>query len=116
VSAGDRLTTARALGELDSAPGASFVTLFERGSMSLEIYRPRRVDTQTPHDQDELYVVISGSGSFVRDGVSQPFEPGEVLFAGAGVPHRFEDFSDDFATWVIFYGPKGGEPPAPAGR
>jgi hypothetical protein len=22
---------------------------------------------------------------------------------------RFEDFSDDFATWVIFYGPPGGE-------
>lgn len=84
--------------------------------MSVEIYRPRKVDTQTPHDQDELYVVISGSGAFVRDGVAQPFEPGEVLFVGAGVPHRFEGFGDDFATWVIFYGPKGGEPPAPAGR
>jgi hypothetical protein len=27
----------------------------------------------------------------------------------AGVPHRFVDFSDDFETWVVFYGPKGGE-------
>jgi hypothetical protein len=27
----------------------------------------------------------------------------------AGVQHRFEEFSDDFATWVIFYGPEGGE-------
>ena len=23
--------------------------------------------------------------------------------------HRFEEFSDDFATWVMFYGPEGGE-------
>jgi hypothetical protein len=30
---------------------------------------------------------------------------------GAGKPHRFEDFTDDFGTWVIFYGPEGGERP-----
>jgi hypothetical protein len=23
--------------------------------------------------------------------------------------HRFEDFTDDLAVWVIFYGPEGGE-------
>jgi mannose-6-phosphate isomerase-like protein (cupin superfamily) len=109
MSAGDRLTTAHALETLDRAGGATFVTLFERGSMSVEIYGPLKLDPQTPHDQDELYVVISGSGAFVRDGASQRFEPGEMLFVGAGVPHRFEDFSDDFATWVIFYGPRGGE-------
>jgi hypothetical protein len=34
---------------------------------------------------------------------------GEVLFVATGVKHRFIDFSDDFATWVFFYGPKGGE-------
>ena len=109
MSAEDRLTTGRAIEMLDRASAATFVRLFERGSMSVEIYRPRKLDLQTPHDQDELYVVISGSGVFVKDGVSQPFEPGEVLFVGARVPHRFEDFSDDFATWVIFYGPRGGE-------
>jgi hypothetical protein len=31
------------------------------------------------------------------------------LFAPAGLVHRFEEFSDDFATWVVFWGPKGGE-------
>ena len=34
---------------------------------------------------------------------------GQVLFVPAGIEHRFEDFSDDFSTWVIFYGPAGGE-------
>jgi mannose-6-phosphate isomerase-like protein (cupin superfamily) len=37
------------------------------------------------------------------------FGPGDVLFVPAGVEHRFEDFSDDFVTWVVFYGPEGGE-------
>jgi uncharacterized RmlC-like cupin family protein len=38
-----------------------------------------------------------------------PFRAGDVLFVCAGVPHRFENFSADFATWVFFYGPEGGE-------
>ena len=37
------------------------------------------------------------------------FAPGDVLFVPAGVPHRFEDFSDDLVVWVMFYGPEGGE-------
>lgn len=32
-----------------------------------------------------------------------------VHFVAAGVEHRFEDFTADFATWVVFWGPKGGE-------
>jgi hypothetical protein len=33
------------------------------------------------------------------------------LFVAADQPHRFEDFSEDFAAWVFFYGPDGGEVP-----
>jgi len=32
-----------------------------------------------------------------------------LLFVPAGVEHRFEHFSEDFSTWVVFYGPRGGE-------
>lgn len=79
------------------------------GSMSLRHYAPSGVDPQTPHDQDELYIVISGTGEYVLDGKRTPFGPHDVLFAPAGGEHRFENFSDDFATWVVFYGPQGGE-------
>jgi mannose-6-phosphate isomerase-like protein (cupin superfamily) len=106
-----RLTVADALARLGRREGATWITLFEHGSLEIEIYRPRGSDAQTPHDQDEVYVVISGTGDFVVDGRRQPFEPGELLFVRASVPHRFENFSDDFATWVVFYGPKGGEKP-----
>jgi hypothetical protein len=39
----------------------------------------------------------------------QTFGPTDILFAAAGVPHRFEDFSGDLTVWVLFYGPEGGE-------
>jgi hypothetical protein len=32
-----------------------------------------------------------------------------VFFVAAHVEHRFEQFSPDFVTWVVFWGPKGGE-------
>lgn len=89
--------------------GADYVTLFKQGTLEIEIYRPVGVDRQTPHSKDELYVVISGSGSFVHGRQRTPFRAGDTLFVRAGVPHRFEDFSADFATWVFFYGPEGGE-------
>ena len=36
-------------------------------------------------------------------------QPGDLLFVAADRPHRFEDFTEDFAVWVMFYGPEGGE-------
>jgi mannose-6-phosphate isomerase-like protein (cupin superfamily) len=85
--------------------------LLERGSMELGFYRPGDTDLQNPHERDEIYIVQRGNGTFFMDGHRQPFEAGEALFVPAGVTHRFEDYSDDFCAWVIFYGPVGGEEP-----
>ncbi len=89
--------------------GATFVNLFTQGTLEIEIYRPVGVDGQKPHEKDELYVIINGTGTFVHGQERTPFHEGDALFVRAGVPHRFEDFSPDFATWVFFYGPPGGE-------
>lgn len=96
---------------LSTEPGKLFAQLMQHGSMTVEYYAPQGADLQTPHQQDELYVIASGTGIFSRDGVRVPFAPGDVLFVPAGMEHRFEQFSTDFATWVIFYGPEGGEQP-----
>lgn len=80
----------------------------QHGTMSVEYFAPDKADTQKPHIQDELYVVASGSGTFFRDGASIQFNKGDVLFVPAGMEHRFENFTDDFATRVIFYGEEGG--------
>jgi mannose-6-phosphate isomerase-like protein (cupin superfamily) len=86
-----------------------FTELFRHGTLSIEVYKPVEHDLQKPHEQDEIYVVISGSGDFYCDGKVYPFVTGDLLFVKAGIEHRFQNFSDDFSTWVIFYGPKGGE-------
>jgi mannose-6-phosphate isomerase-like protein (cupin superfamily) len=105
----DRLTPEAALARLAAAGGPEFISLFRHGSLEVEVYRPVEVDRQSPHTRDEVYVVISGSGQFVNGQTRRPFGPGEVLFVPAGVVHRFEEFTADFATWVFFYGPEGGE-------
>lgn len=103
-----RLTVQAADAALADAP-LPFVELFTHGTLRVEFYRPEGADHQTPHLHDEVYVVVRGTGTFVNAGVRHPFGPGDVLFVPAGAPHRFEGFSDDFATWVLFYGPEGGE-------
>lgn len=103
-----RLTLANALERLSDSD-QPFRKVFSHGSMEVEIYAPKGRDLQQPHSRDELYVIASGHGYFVHENERHAVEAGEVLFVPAGETHRFEDFSDDFATWVVFYGPEGGE-------
>lgn len=104
-----RLTVANALRITAESDRSAYGVLLRHGTVELGFYRPRETDPQQPHDQDEVYIVQSGSGYFVHGDTRQPFEAGEALFVPAGDTHRFEDFSEDFAAWVVFYGPEGGE-------
>ena len=81
----------------------------KNGSMSIEYFAPINIDTQQPHIQDEIYVVASGSSQFYRNGEVINCNKGDVIFVPAKMEHRFMNFTNDFATWVIFYGPDGGE-------
>ena len=103
---------ATAQNALTAAEAASrkYHVAFRHGTLEAGMYAPRGSDPQQPHDRDEAYVVLSGSGDFVRGDERIAFGPGDLLFVPAAMTHRFANFSDDFATWVIFYGPTGGEP------
>lgn len=87
----------------------SYFTGLKKGTMRLLLFAPRVMDSQSPHRQDEIYIISSGSGWFVRDGERVEFSAGDALFVPAGMEHRFEEMSDNFETWVIFWGPDGGE-------
>ncbi len=89
--------------------GEPFATAIEHGTMSLEVFAPRGQDKQQPHSQDELYFVAGGSAIFLHAGERLRVAPGDALFVPAGDPHHFEQMSTDFVTWVVFWGPKGGE-------
>ncbi|MEO5627147.1 MAG: cupin domain-containing protein [Dokdonella sp.] len=109
AKAGATIAFDAALAQLPTAEGKRFVTLFEHGTLALELYAPRGHDPQQPHTRDELYVVAQGAGTFLCSGVRTSFKAGDALFVPARAVHRFEDFNDDLAVWVMFYGPEGGE-------
>lgn len=77
--------------------------------MSVEVFAPKGADLQQPHTQDELYFIHSGTGQIVINGQRFEAAVGDAFFVAAGVMHRFENLSNDFITWVVFYGPQGGE-------
>ncbi len=94
--------------------GLPAAILRQHGTMTVFLYEPRGVDRQPVHEQDEVYVIVAGTGTFAigadEDSLERtPFSAGDVIFTPAGAVHRFEDFSDDFSTWVVMYGPPGGE-------
>lgn len=103
------MTIAKALGRLPSPEGKRFATIFQHGTLLVEIYAPRGTDSQNPHTRDEVYFVAAGSGEYVCGDTRTAFGSTDLLFAAAGVAHRFENFTGDLAVWVLFYGPEGGE-------
>ena len=103
------VTLLEALSKGPPPEGNLAVPIFGHGSLEVEMYRPERIDSQTPHDRDEVYLVARGT-SWFSDGERRYYiEVGSFVFVAAGQPHRFEEFSSDFACWVLFYGPRGGE-------
>lgn len=100
---------AAAAAQAPPEPGRVSARIFGQGSMQLRWYAPRGTDAQVPHTQDEIYVVVSGHGVFLRGEDRMPFGPGDAIFVAAGIAHRFEGFSEDLGVWVVFYGPEGGE-------
>lgn len=98
-----------AVAQLQNEKTLPFVELMKHGTMSVEYFAPIIKDTQQPHRQDEIYIIASGSSRFFINGNYCNCKAGDLLFVPAGLEHRFEDFSADFATWVIYYGVDGGE-------
>jgi mannose-6-phosphate isomerase-like protein (cupin superfamily) len=78
-------------------------TMLEHGTMSVIVFAPRGRDYQTKHAQDELYIVVKGSGTLMIADKPHAFGEGDVLFVPAEVQHRFVDFTDDLTTWAIFW-------------
>lgn len=110
-----KVSIAQALARLPAAPtdtypqGAPFTTMMAGGTMRVEVFAPKGTDLQQPHAQDELYFIHSGTGQIVINFQRFDAAAGDAFFVAAGVSHWFENFSHDFVTWVVFYGPQGGE-------
>lgn len=88
---------------LPYTPGRS-AEVFVDGDLEVRFAVHPTNGPQVPHLRDELYIVAAGTGRYrVEDRVTA-VGPGDLLFAAAHVAHGFEDITEDFAVWVIFYG------------
>jgi mannose-6-phosphate isomerase-like protein (cupin superfamily) len=102
-----RLADAQA--RIPGPAGEHAVEMLQRGNLKLKLSMPVPPNVQRPHEQDELYVIMQGHGVLFHDGKRDSVATGDAIFIAAGTEHHFENFSNDLAVWVIFYGPIGGE-------
>jgi mannose-6-phosphate isomerase-like protein (cupin superfamily) len=108
------LHLADARARIPGPAGEHAVSLFDRGTLKVKLSCPVPPNRQTPHVQDEVYVIVHGRGTLLHDGKRDEVRAGDLVFVAAGTEHRFEDFTDDLAVWVVFFGPDGGDVPTVA--
>ena len=71
-------------------------------SGGLYVLEAGATDPQSPHTEDELYVVMSGGAKVTVGGEERPVGEGSVIFVGAGVEHRFHDIEERLVVLVMF--------------
>jgi mannose-6-phosphate isomerase-like protein (cupin superfamily) len=89
---------------LPRTPGRSS-EVFIDGDLEIRFAARPTNGPQVPHQRDEVYVVAAGTGRYRMQDTVTEVGPGDILFCAAHLEHGFEDISDNFCVWVIFYGP-----------
>ena len=76
---------------------------FEKNGVRLVFFAPHGTDYQTSHEEDEFYFIARGSAKLVIESDKFDCTAGDVFFVEQNIEHHFEDISNDFATWAIFF-------------
>lgn len=93
--------------ELQKAGGSShraYVEFLREESMSAGLYvlAAGAADGQSPHTEDEVYVVLSGRARFTAGDQTRDAAAGDIIFVPANLPHRFYDITEDLRLVVVF--------------
>jgi mannose-6-phosphate isomerase-like protein (cupin superfamily) len=96
-----------ALDEVDrrrAAGGRLYEEFLSVGSMSAGLYvlEAGVTDPQSPHEEDEIYHVVSGRGRISVAAEDRPVGPGSVVFVAARVEHRFHSIEERLEILVVF--------------
>ena len=96
-------------GRFSAGDHATYVEHLRTAKLSVGTYSipTAAVDGQSPHTEDEIYVVTAGRATFVDEAGPVPVSPGATIFVAAHQEHRFVNVTDDFATVVVFAPPEG---------
>ena len=80
-------------------------------SMGLYVLAAGAVDGQSPHTEDEAYIVLAGRARFTAGDRTQDVAPGDTIVVRAGLPHLFHDITDELRLIVVFAPPEGSSAP-----
>jgi len=94
-----------------AATDGPWLEFFRSDALSVGLYvlQVGEVDEQVPHHEDEIYVVQSGAAMVTIADQQRAIGPGDVIFVGREVEHRFHDITEDLALVVVFAPPESGE-------
>ena len=91
-------------------PAEPWAEVVRSGDLSAGVYRlgAGATDGQSPHGEDEIYVVTAGRAELEVDGTRTAVRPGSVAYVPRRVPHRFVDVTEDLEVAVVFAPPESG--------
>ena len=94
--------------EAHRSAGSPYLEFMRSESLSVGMYvlEVDAIDGQSPHTEDEVYVVLEGRSRFTADDQTRDVSPGDVIFVAAGVPHRFHDVIEELRLIVVFAPPE----------
>jgi mannose-6-phosphate isomerase-like protein (cupin superfamily) len=83
--------------------GGGYEVVHESPGLELGVYVlvAPEPDRQQPHEDDEVYIVLEGTGTLEVEGKAVPVHEGEAVFVEAGADHRFTAY-EHLAVLVIF--------------
>jgi mannose-6-phosphate isomerase-like protein (cupin superfamily) len=101
-----RFEIARAQERLEAGSGG-YEIVHESPGLEIGVYVlvAPEPDGQQPHEDDEIYVPLAGSGVLVVQGEEVPVRLGEAIFVEAGAEHRFSAY-ESLRVLVVFARPR----------
>jgi quercetin dioxygenase-like cupin family protein len=95
--------------EARRASGRSYLEFLRTGQLSAGLYVLARgaTDSQSPHSEDEVSIVLSGRGLVTVGDETRPVSAGSIVRAAPGVVHRFHDVDEELQLFVFFAPPQG---------
>lgn len=82
----------------------SYVEVLSEESMRVELAHYPNPEPKTPHKEDELYVILSGSGMVHVGSETYDVTEGDVVYVEQGVEHDFFDIDDEITALIVFAG------------
>ena len=80
-------------------------------SVGLYLLRAGGMDDQKPHNEDEVYYVVSGRAKIRVGDDDHPVQPGTLLFVPALAVHFFHDIDEELVLVVFWAPPEKSVPP-----